>query len=313
MAGSRQKALTLLKHPTAKIDEDYGLVLCKMHNFREGTLHLLHKLQFYKEIISYHIEHKEDDELIKAANKYASKDAMVWLEVLSYFAGKEEPSPKTSASPSSPSPSSAPSAAPSSVNMGYIKSILSNIESQGVLPPLLVLQVLAGKPGATLSLVKDYISRRLTQENQLISEDIRQVRQYKEETSKMRGEIYDLRTSAARFQHTKCHACQSPLELPTVHFLCMHSFHLRCLGENEAECPHCYPQNKKILDIKKSLQESIGHEKFFKQLEGSHDGFATVAEYFGRGVFSHSNPPPIGSPGVSLPIDSKSSRALLFD
>jgi len=77
------------------------------------------------------------------------------------------------------------------------------------------------------------------------------------------------------------------LDLPAVHFLCMHSFHQRCLGENESECPVCAPTNKKIIEYKRSLAEGVGeHDKFFKQLEGSQDGFSIVADYFGRGLFT---------------------------
>jgi len=103
----------------------------------------------------------------------------------------------------------------------------------------------------------------------------------------MRSEIQELKTSAKIFQLNKCTYCGSALDLPAVHFLCMHSFHQRCLSEIESECPSCAPQNKKILEIKRSLEENIGqHEVFFKQLEGSPDGFNTVAEYFGRGIFN---------------------------
>lgn len=79
----------------------------------------------------------------------------------------------------------------------------------------------------------------------------------------------------------------------------MHSFHQRCLGENENECVICAPQNKTIRDMKRANEANAGqHDQFFKQvhfysvvgnliyfqLEGSVDGFATVADYFGRGI-----------------------------
>ena len=61
------------------------------------------------------------------------------------------------------------------------------------------------------------------------------------------------------FQETKCVACNHPLELPTVHFLCRHSFHEHCFhfqsfSDKEDECPACLPDNKKILDIVNSQQ-----------------------------------------------------------
>ena len=103
----------------------------------------------------------------------------------------------------------------------------------------------------------------------------------------MQKELKDLKTQARVFQNSKCSACSAPLELPAVHFLCMHSFHSRCLGENERECPICTPQNYTILDMKRSQRASIAEpDKFFTQLQHSGDGFAVVAEYFGRGLMN---------------------------
>jgi len=125
------------------------------------------------------------------------------------------------------------------------------------------------------------------QENQTIQEDLRLIRTYSDETEKMRNEINELRTNAKIISQLKCTVCQSQLDLPAVHFLCNHSFHQRCLGDNERECPVCAPMNRKILEIKKSLAENAGqHDQFFKQLENASDGFSIVSEYFGRGIFN---------------------------
>lgn len=35
---------------------------------------------------------------------------------------------------------------------------------------------------------------------------------------------------------------------------------------------------------------AVQHDQFFKQLEGSTDGFTTVAEFFGRSIFAKPNP-----------------------
>ena len=103
----------------------------------------------------------------------------------------------------------------------------------------------------------------------------------------MKATMENLRTSAKTFQSNKCVVCNTALDLPAVHFLCMHSYHLRCMGENERECLKCANENRKILEIRKSLEDNVGkHDQFFKQLELSEDGFAIAAEYFGRGLFS---------------------------
>ena len=61
------------------------------------------------------------------------------------------------------------------------------------------------------------------------------------------------------FFQSKCAACNHNLELPTVHFLCQHSYHKHCFqsySDNESECVYCLNENKKIIDIVKSQQIS---------------------------------------------------------
>jgi hypothetical protein len=119
----------------------------------------------------------------------------------------------------------------------------------------------------------------------------------------MKEEIRELTISAKTFQATKCSACKDSLDLPVVHFLCMHSYHARCMQEAEnIECPLCSPEYKKcmfvfvyqlfvyfsillVLDIKENMNEEH-QETFYKLLHK--DGFSTIANYFGRGIL---NPP----------------------
>jgi vacuolar protein sorting-associated protein 11 len=81
--------------------------------------------------------------------------------------------------------------------------------------------------------------------------------------------------------------------LPTVHFLCKHSFHQRCLNVSEdddidngdVECPICAPNNATVKAIRKAQVESAERHDLFKDALGrSRDGFGVVSEWFGRGV-----------------------------
>lgn len=108
-----------------------------------------------------------------------------------------------------------------------------------------------------------------------------------EDTLAMRKEIHDLRTNARIFQLSKCTACTFTLDLPAVHFMCMHSFHQRCLGDNEKECPECTPDYRAVMEMKRGLeQNSKDQDRFFQQVKSSKDGFSVIAEYFGKGVIS---------------------------
>lgn len=108
-----------------------------------------------------------------------------------------------------------------------------------------------------------------------------------ETTKNMRKEIEDLRSNARIFQLSKCTACTFTLDIPAVHFMCMHSFHQRCLGDNETECPECAPEYRSVVEMKRSLEHNSKDQAlFFQQVKGSKDGFSVIAEYFGKGIIS---------------------------
>ncbi|KAH9331112.1 hypothetical protein KI387_003220 [Taxus chinensis] len=137
-----------------------------------------------------------------------------------------------------------------------VKEVLVYIERDDLLPSIIVLQILAKNPCLTLSVVKDYVARKLEQESKLVEENRKSIDKYQEETAAMRKEVQELRTNARIFQLSKCTGCTFTLDLPAVHFMCMHSFHQRCLGDNEKECPVCAPQNKTLLEMKRSLEQN---------------------------------------------------------
>ena len=137
-----------------------------------------------------------------------------------------------------------------------------------------------------MGVIKDYLTKKLQQEQMLITEDLDKIKETQTETAQMRKEVEELRTSAKIFQLNTCSLCNSPLDLPAVHFMCYHSYHQRCLVDLD-ECPQCSKKHREVLQrIKKYEESSDQHEMFFKQLKNSAaDGFSVVAEYFGRGLY----------------------------
>ena len=125
-----------------------------------------------------------------------------------------------------------------------------------LLPTLRVIEMLCRSPNATLGLARDYLIRTLQTDKSSINEDERLIQQYRQETDTVREKIKNIKTrfdikifqldfngiiplgfinlvkssiffgfSALVFQGSKCNVCNQPLELPSVHFLCLHSFH----------------------------------------------------------------------------------------
>jgi hypothetical protein len=82
------------------------------------------------------------------------------------------------------------------------------------------------------------------------------------------------------------------LEFPSVHFLCLHSFHQHCFesyAENEKDCPVCWNKNKDILgpelvDTKPS-RAALDSEFALKLSTAKSNSFAVLADFFGKGIF----------------------------
>uniref|UniRef100_A0A7N0RIR5 Vacuolar protein sorting-associated protein 11 homolog n=1 Tax=Kalanchoe fedtschenkoi TaxID=63787 RepID=A0A7N0RIR5_KALFE len=281
-----QKGLRLLKsawpsdQEIPQYDVDLAIILCEMNNFKEGLLYLYEKLKLYKEVIACYMQAHDHEGLIACCKKLGDSgkggDPTLLADLLKYFGELGEDCTKE------------------------VKEVLTYIERDDILPPIVVLQTLSRNPCLTLSVIKDYIARKLEQESKLIEDDRRAIEKYQEETASMRKEIQDLRTNARIFQLSKCTACTFTLDLPAVHFMCMHSFHQRCLGDNEKECPECAPEYRAVLEMKRSLEQNANDEKlFFQQVKGSKDGFSVIAEYFGKGIISKTSPPPDNSTTAS--------------
>ncbi|KAJ0054325.1 hypothetical protein Pint_01859 [Pistacia integerrima] len=287
----REKGLKLLKnawpsdleHPL--YDVDLAIILCEMNAFKEGLLYLYEKMKLYKEVIACYMQAHDHDGLIACCKRLGDSgkggDPSLWADLLKYFGELGEDC------------------------SNEVKEVLTYIERDDILPPIIVLQTLSRNPCLTLSVIKDYIARKLEQESKLIEDDRRAIEKYQEDTSAMRKEIQDLRTNARIFQLSKCTACTFTLDLPAVHFMCMHSFHQRCLGDNEKECPECAPEYRSVMEMKRSLeQNSKDQDRFFQQVKSSKDGFSVIAEYFGKGIISKTSN---GRPAGTLRSGSTSS------
>lgn len=71
---------------------------------------------------------------------------------------------------------------------------MQHVEAGNLLPPLVVLSILAKNPSLQLSTVKAYIARQLTAESSHIQENRTQIAKYQQETAQMKAEIKELRT-----------------------------------------------------------------------------------------------------------------------
>ncbi|CAH2043356.1 unnamed protein product, partial [Iphiclides podalirius] len=114
--------------------------------------------------------------------------------------------------------------------------------TEKLLSPILVIDCLASTQSYTLGDVRKYLMNVLKSEEEVIKREQELATKYRNETEKMKAQIQVIQNEPITFQSSRCAACNRPLELPTVHFFCQHSFHQHCFqsySETERECPAC--------------------------------------------------------------------------
>jgi hypothetical protein len=291
-----KKLLGTLKNSNAKYNSDHVLVMCQLHNFHSGTLYLYEGKQLYGEILKHHIQHRNVASAVTTCRKFGDQNPGLWLQTLQFIANDN----------SYDNPN----------QQEQIGEILSVVEQNRLMSPLLVIRTLASSPNANLGLVRDFLKNAILIEDRQTKGDEAMIEQYRVDTAEMKEKITRLKEDATTFQVSKCSACNHTLELPSVHFLCQHSYHQHCFqsySDSEMECPACQTKNKRILDIIKSQKQSQRlhdqfHEVLGKAPGGIEDGFSVVADYFGRGLFKRKSDigPSLSNPTPQQHIDRRS-------
>lgn len=266
--------------PQPPIENSNVLLLSHLSSFRDGTTLVKEKSGLYFDIFRSYTSAKDTRGAVRALRKYGPEEPQLYPAALSYFTS--DPRVLADAGPDE------------------LARVLDRIDRDGLLAPLQVVQALSKNAVATMGMIKPYLAGRIERERRDIADNKRDVDAFRAETAQRRQEIKDLGERPAVFQATRCAQCTLPLELPTVHFLCKHSFHQRCLRggeggggaggvEGAGECPMCARDNATIRALKKGQAENAErHELFKDDLERSEDRFRTVAEWFGRGVMGRS-------------------------
>merc|ERR1719278_936784 len=257
-----------------------ALILCQRAGFTPGLLHLYQQAGLYDQILNHHLGAGNWEAGLQACRRFGPSRPQLWVTALQQVA-----------------------ACGAEVPPAQFREVLDQVERHKLLSPLQVVSTLSSCPTATLGVVRDYLLRTIDLEEKSIAEDRKVIDQYQQQSKEVRAKIDRLNGQVTVFQSTKCSVCGQELELPTVHFLCGHGFHQHCFqsySESDSECPICYKENKKILDMVKSQEAGRNqHDQFHAQLEKAEDGFGLVAEYFGRGLFSSPLPVPTASIATS--------------
>lgn len=242
---------------------------------------MLERGRCYALIVQRLLDRGEHAEALLACRRYADAEPALWVTALQHW-GRAYGAGGGHAD-------GADGGHADELLLPLIEEALREVERLSLLPPVLALHDLSQNARLPLGPFRAFLLRHLAAARASRAEDERQASSLAAETAAMRAELRELRTSARVFQLSRCCRSGAPLALPTVHFLCGHSFNRSALGESSGgqsdECPLCAPEHARVLGRQRTLEARASqHDAFFKQLEGSADGFATVAEFYGRGA-----------------------------
>jgi len=260
----------------SSIDTSNVLLLSSLSHFPAGTTLVRERANLYTDIFRSFASAKDTSGAISALRKYGPEDPSIYTLALSYF-------------------SSSPSVLAEPGVKDELQRVLQKIDQQNLMAPLQVVKVLSQGGAVTMGMVKSYLADNIARERKEIQTNRKLIESYRTETASKKAELEDLSNKPTTFQGRRCSSCGGNLDLPTVHFMCKHSFHQRCLNntstvdatDRKTECPICKPSNDTIKAIRRAQIEHTGqHELFKSSLERSSDRFGTVSEFFGRGVMS---------------------------
>ena len=99
------------------------------------------------------------------------------------------------------------------------------IAQERLLSPLMVIDAISTSLTCTLGDVRSYLCSVLRTENEQTQADTELTEKYRADTLKLREQIEAIKNNTIIFQGSRCSACHHQLELPSVHFMCQHSYH----------------------------------------------------------------------------------------
>ncbi|OCK80625.1 vacuolar protein sorting protein-like protein [Lepidopterella palustris CBS 459.81] len=264
------KAKKLIEGKDITIDTSNVLLLSHLSNFRDGTILVREQQGLRFDIFRSYTSAKDTAGAIKALRKYGPEEPQLYPAALAYFTS---------------SPTILDEAG------DELHAVLQKIDDDGLMAPLQVIQTLSVNGVATMGMIKDYLGATIERERVEIAKNRHMIQTFRADTLAKQADLASLASKPVVFQATRCAACGLPLDLPTAHFLCKHSFHYKkCLNpsgdeDESVECPICAPQNETIRAIRRAQEESADrHDLFLDALGRSRDKFGTVSEWFGRGV-----------------------------
>ncbi|EMD38025.1 hypothetical protein CERSUDRAFT_113136 [Gelatoporia subvermispora B] len=266
------KALELLERTDLPYDPTHALLLCSSRTHTTGLVLLWERLGMHEDVVRFWMERARNgdkqasNEVVKALAKYGHDHLGLYPLVLRFLTSDT---------------------ALLTRHTNDVRHILEEVRERGIMAPVSVVQVLSRNDVTSIGLVKEWLMARIAQSRDEIDMDQRLIDSYRTETEAKVRQVQELSDPdhPRVFHVTQCAACQGQLDLPSVHFMCNHSYHQRCLGEHDMECPQCARAHGVLREIRRNnARLADQHDVFLAEVREG--GFSALAAGFGRGVLN---------------------------
>ncbi|EST08049.2 Zinc finger, RING/FYVE/PHD-type [Kalmanozyma brasiliensis GHG001] len=267
----RQRALRLLQqHATLPYDMSHAVMLCSMESFNDGLILLYERMGMYEEVVRLHMDASLSDassashsgKVVAALLRYGVLRPELYDLVLRFLV-------------------SSPTLLERHTN--DLLSILTTVRERGLMSTLELVQLLSSTPHTPVGIIRPFLVSSISTTLTSTDADTAAIAEYTASTTDTLGEISELTdpNTPRVFQMTRCTACGGQLDLPSVHFMCKHSYHQRCLGEEEAECPTCAQHQGGVRDARRRQAErAVALMEGARESGEGGDGFAELASWF---------------------------------
>uniref|UniRef100_A0A1I8J5J3 Vacuolar protein sorting-associated protein 11 homolog n=1 Tax=Macrostomum lignano TaxID=282301 RepID=A0A1I8J5J3_9PLAT len=280
-----QRALELLKTGSDCYDSDAFLLRCYLCQFWPGVMLLCERTGRYDLLLRHYTERGQYDSLFKLCETVGHRHKDLWRQALLYYARSDEPAAQQ-----------------------YLARVLEYMRSTGLMSPLSIVSLLCTHSQATLGAISSFLVEHLRDEAAQAEADERIVEEARTKTQSIQRQMEELQLQPKVFQNQRCSICHSQLDIPSVHFLCDHSFHLHCFqsfSETEAECPNCAAENREALEAV-SLWRSQSGDSSFRLIDTLSQAnpsatFSIISDSIAKGVFWNGATAPPAPPVAPAP------------
>ncbi|RPD67906.1 hypothetical protein L226DRAFT_517741 [Lentinus tigrinus ALCF2SS1-7] len=273
-ANPNSKALALLQNTTLPYDPTHALILCSTRGFTPGLVLLWERMGMHEDVVRFFMDRHHDgdadasSEVVRRVRQYGAGRPQLYPLVLRFLTSTPALLAK---------------------HRDDVVDVLRVIDEEKIMPPVSVVQVLSRNGVASVGLVKEWLMARIQNARQEVDTDQQLIASYRSETQEKLRQAEELADPDRPrvFHVTQCSACQGGLDLPAVHFMCNHSYHQRCLAENETECPNCAREHGMIREIRRNNERLADqHDLFLSEVREG--GFNALASGFSRGTLNMS-------------------------